>query len=239
MQHFLYHSIGQYPARKPICPHHDRFAAVWGAANDAQWGWLLSKRRLHRPLARHPERARRQRTTAENDAGGPHATDSPAAGTAARGSGGRRLLPSNHFLLTKLQERLGFSWTPWVAGRSMGGGRGFHRPMGPDVALAILTWCPPPPRGGSTFAAGGAWAAEGGIVGVDITQGGAPAFDVMAPRRFHRFHQPEMDVGTPGAGIPCRAPADPGLRRNCAAGSASPIVQLGTGPLQLCPRYPR
>lgn len=209
--YFLYHSIGQYPGKaEDLARAMADFAAVWGAADDAQWGWVLSRRAAFidrwRGILNAPEGSV---TTAENVTQAVHMLLTALPPERLRG---KRVLvaadcfPSNHFLLAKLQERLGFTLdtvamrqgAAWVEDED------FIAQWGPDVALAILTWVSSTTSRRIDLAPLVAHGrAMGSIIGVDITQGaGLLPFDVMAPEvDFAVSTSLKWMCGTPGAGI--------------------------------------
>lgn len=209
--YFLYHSIGQYPGKtEDLARAMAEFAAVWGAANDAQWGWLLSKRAAFidrwRGILNAPEGSV---TTAENVTQAVHMLLTALPPDRLRG---KRVLvaadcfPSNHFLLTKLQERLGFTLdtvamrqgAAWVEDED------FIAQWGPDVALALLTWVSSTTSRRIDLAPLVAHGRRmGSIIGVDITQGaGLLPFDVRTPEvDFTVSTSLKWMCGTPGAGI--------------------------------------
>ncbi|MDZ4135421.1 MAG: aminotransferase, partial [Paracoccaceae bacterium] len=145
--YFLYHSIGQYPGKAAdLAGAMAGFAAVWGAPDDGQWGDVLAKRARFidrwRAIIDAPEATL---TTCENVTTGLHMLITALPDGALQG---RRVLvagdcfPSNHFLLTGLQDRLGFSLdtVPLRQGAAWVEDEDFIRHWGPDVALALLTW---------------------------------------------------------------------------------------------------
>ncbi|GHC20360.1 hypothetical protein GCM10007291_19150 [Gemmobacter nanjingensis] len=209
--YFLYHSIGQYPGKAEDLAHAmAEFAAVWAAPDDAQWGYLLGKRagfiEHWRGIIGAPEGSL---TTCENVTQGLHML--MTALPPERLSGKRVLVaadcfPSNHFLLTKLQDRLGFTLetVPMRQGAAWVEPEDFLAHWGPDVAVALLTWVtsttshridlPAMVAHGRTM---------GSLIGVDITQGaGLLPFDVADPAvDFTISTSLKWMCGTPGAGI--------------------------------------
>lgn len=209
--YFLYHSIGQYPGKAEDLAHAmAEFAAVWAAPDDAQWGYLLGKRASFiehwRGIIGAPEGSL---TTCENVTQGLHML--MTALPPERLSGKRVLVaadcfPSNHFLLTKLQDRLGFTLetVPMRQGAAWVEPEDFLAHWGPDVAVALLTWVasttshridlPAMVAHGRTM---------GSLIGVDITQGaGLLPFDVADPAvDFTISTSLKWMCGTPGAGI--------------------------------------
>jgi kynureninase len=125
--------------------------------------------------------------------------------------------PSNHFLLTGLQDRLGFTLdtVPLRQGAAWVEDEDVAAAWGPDVGLALITWV------SSTsshrvdldgLVAHGR--AMGSLVGVDITQAaGLLPFSVMDPAvDFTLSTSLKWMCGTPGAGILHVAP---GLIADC------------------------
>jgi kynureninase len=221
--YFLYHSIGQYPGKEAeLAAAMAEFAAVWGAANDAQWGYLLGKRAAFierwRAILKAPEASV---TTCENVTQGLHML--LTALPADRLQGKRVLVaadcfPSNHFLLVKLQERLGFTLdtVPLRQGAAWVEDEDFLAHWGPDVGLALLTWISSTTSNrvdlGPLVAHG---RRMGSLIGVDITQGaGLIPFDATAPEvDFALSTSLKWMCGTPGAGV---LHVSPGLIPDCA-----------------------
>ncbi|MCC7319897.1 MAG: aminotransferase class V-fold PLP-dependent enzyme [Rubellimicrobium sp.] len=215
--YFLYHSIGIYPGKEAdLARTMGAFAAVWGAANDAQWDWLLPRRAAFidrwRAIINAPEGSV---TTAENVTQAVHMILTALPPERLRG---RRVLiaadcfPSNHFLLTRLQERLGFTLdtVPLRQGAAWVEDEDFLNRWGPDVALALLTWVSSTTSARIDLPALVAHGRRmGSVIGVDITQGaGLLPFDVMAPAvDFTVTTSLKWMCGTPGAGILHVAPS--------------------------------
>ena len=220
--YFLYHSIGQYPGKADaLAQAMAEFAQVWGAPDDAQWGYALGTR------ARFVDRWRAiigapqgTVTTCENVTQGLHMLITALPQGYLRG---KRVLvagdcfPSNHFLLTGLQDRLGFTLdtVPLRQGAAWVEDEDFAAAWGPDVGLALITWV------SSTsshrvdldrLVAHGR--AMGSLVGVDITQAaGLLPFSVTDPAvDFTLSTSLKWMCGTPGAGILHVAP---GLIADC------------------------
>lgn len=209
--YFLYHSIGIYPGKEAgLAQAMGAFAKVWGAADDAQWGWVLPRRAAFidrwRAIISAPEGSV---TTTENVTQGVHMLLTALPSERLRG---KRVLiaadcfPSNHFLLTRLQERLGFTLdtVPRRQGAAWVEEEDFIKAWGPDVALALLTWVSSTTSYrvdlGPLVAHG---RRMGSLVGVDITQGaGLLPYDVSAPEvDFTVTTSLKWMCGTPGAGI--------------------------------------
>lgn len=222
MQHdgsgyFLYHSIGQYPGKAgDIAAAMAKFAAVWGANDDAQWAYALGKRAdfitRWRGIINAPEGSV---TTCENVTSGLHMLITALPDGALRG---KRVLvaadcfPSNHFLLIGLAARMGFTLdtvplrqgSPWVEDED------FIASWGPDVGLALLTWVSSTSSHRIDLEALVAHGRKmGSLIGVDITQAaGLLPFDVSAPAvDFTLSTSLKWMCGTPGAGILQVAPA--------------------------------
>lgn len=221
--YFLYHSIGQYPGKAAdLAEAMSAFAGVWGAMDDAQWGHALAGRARFidrwRAILNAPEGSV---TTCENVTSGLHAFLTALPAERLRG---RRVLvaadcfPSNHFLMTGLSERLGFTLdtvpirqgAAWVEDEDM------IAAWGPDVAFALVTWVSSTSSHRADIAALVAQGrAMGSLVGVDITQAaGLLPFDVTAPAvDFAVSTSLKWMCGTPGAGVAYIAPA---LIHDCA-----------------------
>jgi len=209
--YFLYHSIGQYPDKAAdLTAAMAEFATVWGTANDDQWGYLLGQRSEFLDLWRNLIGAdENTTTTCENVTQGLHMLMTALPADYLRR---RKVLvaadcfPSNHFLLTGLQERLGFTLdtvkmrqgASWVADEDM------LARWDRDVALALVTWVS---STSSRKADIGVLAdharAMGSIIGVDITQAaGLLPFSVNAPAvDFAVSTSLKWMCGTPGAGM--------------------------------------
>jgi len=209
--YFLYHSIGQYPGKaQAMAQAMAEFAQVWGAPDDAQWGYALGTRARFvdrwRAIIGAPEGTV---TTCENVTQGLHMLVTALPQGFLRG---RRVLvagdcfPSNHFLLTGLQDRLGFTLdtvplrqgAPWVEDED------FAAAWGPDVGLALITWVSSTSSHRVDLDALVAHGrAMGSLVGVDITQAaGLLPFSVTDPAvDFTLSTSLKWMCGTPGAGI--------------------------------------
>lgn len=215
--YFLYHSIGQYPAKVPdFAAAMAEFAGIWGANDDAQWAYALGKRANFidrwRAIIKAPEASV---TTCENVTSGLHMLITALPDGALRG---KRVLvaadcfPSNHFLLTGLASRMGFTLetvplrqgAPWVEDED------FVAAWGQDVGLALLTWVSSTSSHRIDLHAMVAHGRQmGSIIGVDITQAaGLLPFDVTNPAvDFTLSTSLKWMCGTPGAGILHVSPA--------------------------------
>ena len=215
--YFLYHSIGQYPEKETgIARAMADFAAVWSAPNDQQWSHVLGQR------GRFIERWRAllgaeesSVTTCENVTQGVHMLVTSLPPETLRG---KRILvaadcfPSNHFLLTRLQERFGFTLDTVAArqGASWVESEDFIKQWGPDVALALITWVSSTSSHRVDLEALIAHGrAMGSLIGVDITQAaGLLPFSVRSPAvDFAVSTSLKWMCGTPGAGILYVSPA--------------------------------
>jgi kynureninase len=215
--YFLYHSIGQYPGKgDDLAAAMAEFARVWGTNDDAQWAYALGKRAAFidrwRAIINAPEASV---TTCENVTSGLHMLLTSLPANALRG---KRVLvaadcfPSNHFLLTGLADRMGFSLdtvplrqgAPWVEDED------FIARWGADVGLALLTWVSSTSSHRIDLDVMVAHGRQmGGLIGVDITQAaGLLPFDVTKPAvDFTLSTSLKWMCGTPGAGILHVAPA--------------------------------
>lgn len=165
------------------------FATVWAAPDDGQWGYLLGKRAgfidRWRGIIGGPEGSL---TTCENVTQGLHML--MTALPPERLFGKKVLVaadcfPSNHFMLTKLQDRLGFTLetVPMRQGAAWVEPEDFRAHWRPDVAVALLTWVASTTSHRIDLPAMVAHGrAMGSLIGVDIAQGaGLLLFDVADP----------------------------------------------------------
>ncbi len=209
--YFLYHSIGQYPGKEQdLTSAMAELAGVWGTSNDQQWPYLLGKRSefidLWRALIYAPAGSA---TTCENVTQGVHMLMTALPDGMLRG---RKVLvaadcfPSNHFLLTRLQERLGFDLqtvrsrqgASWVADEDM------IAEWDSEVALALITWVSSTTSHRMDLDALVAHGRQmGSLIGVDITQAaGLLPYSVNVPAvDFAVSTSLKWMCGTPGAGI--------------------------------------
>lgn len=209
--YFVYHSIGQYPGKAAaLASAMAELSESWGRPDDQQWDYLFGRRARFLELWRTIIGATAGTTTScENVTQGLHTLMTSLPKNLLKG---RRVLvaadcfPSNHFLLTGLQERLGFTLdtikarqgSTWVADEDM------IAQWDSDVAVALLTWVTSTTSHRSDITAlihhG---KAKGSIIGVDITQAaGLLPFSVNAPSvDFALSTSLKWMCGTPGAGI--------------------------------------
>jgi kynureninase len=209
--YFLYHSIGMYPGKaRDLAAAMADFAQCWGTADDAQWGVVLPRRerfidRWRAILNAAPGSV----TTCENVTSGFHAilTALPKAHLQGRTVlVGADCFPSNHFLLQRLTEELGFTLrtVPLRQGAAHVEDEDFRDAWTPDVGLALLTWVSSTTSARIDLAAMVAHGRRmGSLIGVDITQGaGLLPFDVQAPEvDFALSTSLKWMCGTPGAGM--------------------------------------
>lgn len=209
--YFLYHSIGQYPGKAAaLAAAMAEFADVWGANDDGQWAYALAKRArfvdLWRSLIGAPEGSV---TTCESVTQGLHMLVTALPRDRLRG---KRVLvaadcfPSNHFLLTGLQDRFGFTLetVPLRQGAAWVEDEDFLAAWGPDVGLALLTWVSSTTSNRVDLDALVAHGRRvGSVIGVDITQAaGLIPYSVMTPAvDFTVSTSLKWMCGTPGAGI--------------------------------------
>ena len=209
--YFLYHSIGQYPGKTAdLAIAMADFASVWGANDDAQWAYALGQRAgfidRWRAIIKAPVASV---TTCENVTAGLHMLMTSLPDGALRG---KRVLvaadcfPSNHFLLTGIAARMGFTietvplrqGAPWVEDED------FIAAWGPEVGLALLTWVSSTSSHRIDLNAMVAHGRQmGSLIGVDITQAaGLLSFDVTKPAvDFTLSTSLKWMCGTPGAGM--------------------------------------
>ena len=209
--YFMYHSIGQYPGKaEAIAAKMAEFGQSWGACNTEQWGYVLGERQRFidrwRAIIGAPQGSV---TTTENVTQALHMLVTALPKGTLKG---KRVLvaadcfPSNHFLLTGLQERLGFTLdtvamrqgATWVEDEDM------MARWDEDVALALLTWVSSTTSHKIDLEALVAHGrANGSIIGVDITQAaGLLPYAVDAPAiDFTISTSLKWMCGTPGAGI--------------------------------------
>ncbi|MEE4015672.1 aminotransferase class V-fold PLP-dependent enzyme [Roseibium sp. FZY0029] len=220
--YFLYHSIGQYPGKEAgLSAAMAEFASVWSAPNDQQWSYLLGKRAEFidhwRAIIDAPEGSA---TTCENVTQGVDMLMRALPDGLLRG---RKVLvaadcfPSNHFLLNRLQERLGFELVTVRArqGANFVADEDMIAEWDRDVAICLITWISSTTSRRSNLESLVAHGRSmGSIIGVDITQGaGLLPFSVDAPNvDFVVSTSLKWMCGTPGAGI---LYVHPDLIRDC------------------------
>jgi kynureninase len=209
--YFLYHSIGQYPGKAAdLAAAMAELAQVWGAPNDGQWGYLFQQRARFIDLwGKLIEAPAGTLTSCENVTQALHTFMTSLPKKLLQG---RRVLvaadcfPSNHFLLTGLSERLGFTLetVPIRQGASYVADEDMLANWDRDVAVALVTWV----SSTSSHRVNleelvDHGKAMGSLVGVDITQAaGLLPFSVMKPRAdFVISTSLKWMCGTPGAGV--------------------------------------
>ena len=209
--YFLYHAIGQYPGKaQDLAAAMAEFARVWSAGNGDHWGHVLGQREKFisrwRAIIGAPAGTV---TTCENVTQGLHMLVTALPPHMLKG---KRVLvagdcfPSNHFLLTGLQERLGFTLdtVPLRQGASWVEDEDMIARWDSDVALALLTWVSSTSSHRIDLDALVAHGrARGSCIGVDITQAaGLLPFSINAPEvDFTISTSLKWMCGTPGAGI--------------------------------------
>jgi kynurenine formamidase/selenocysteine lyase/cysteine desulfurase len=209
--YFLYHSIGMYPGKEQeMADATAKFAEVWSAANDKQWGYVLLKRQdfidYWRRIINAPKGST---TTCESVTDGMHKLIRSLPEGSLRG---KRVLvsgdcfPSIHFLLAGLAPRMGFTLdtVPLSKGKSWVEAEDFMAHWGRDVGLTLLTWVTSTASARVNLAPLVAHGREmGSMIGVDITQAaGLIPFDAMNPKvDFILSTSLKWICGTPGAGM--------------------------------------
>ncbi|MHA7773565.1 aminotransferase class V-fold PLP-dependent enzyme [Roseibium sp. M-1] len=209
--YFLYHSIGQYPGKEAdLSSAMAELAAVWSAPNDQQWPYLLGKRVEFidhwRAIISAPEGTA---TTCENVTQGVHMVMTSLPEHFLRG---RKVLvaadcfPSNHFLLTKLQDRLGFELVTVRArqGANFVADEDMIAEWDRSVALCLITWVSSTTSRKADLESLVAHGRQmGSLIGVDITQAaGLLPYSVTEPNvDFAVSTSLKWMCGTPGAGI--------------------------------------
>lgn len=214
--YFLYHSIGQYPAKaRDLAGAMAEFALSWGTADDGQWAYALTKRadfiaRWSAILNADPATV----TTFENVTAAFHALLIALPGDHLRG---KKVLvaadcfPSNHFLLQGMEAKYGFTLKTVALrqGAACVEEEDFLEAWTPDVGLALLTWVSSTSSARIDLERAVAHGrAMGSLIGVDITQAaGLLPFDVQAPAvDFAVSTSLKWMCGTPGAGVLYLAP---------------------------------
>lgn len=209
--YFLYHSIGLYPGK--AAEMHEAFSAfsdAWAAPDDSQWPRVLAARAEFLELwCRLIEAPDGSLTTAENVTA---ALYSILGGLPREYLRDRVVLvgadcfPSLHFLMSGLQDRLGFTLrtVPLREGESWVREEDMIAAWGPEVGVALLTFVTSTASYRAdlpTLVAHGH--AQGSLVGVDLTQGiGLLPYSAAAlPADFVVSTSLKWLCGTPGAGI--------------------------------------
>ncbi len=208
--YFLYHSIGMYPGKaRDLAAAMADFAGVWGKADDAQWGHVLPLRQRFIDRWRGIYNAAPGTvTTTEHVTAAFHAVLTALPEGHLKGRSvlvGADCFPSNHFLLQRLADALGFTLktVPLRQGQGHVEDEDFLDAWTPDVGLALLTWVSSTTSARIDLPALVAQGRRmGSLIGVDITQGaGLLPFDVMAPEvDFAMSTSLKWMCGTPGAG---------------------------------------
>jgi selenocysteine lyase/cysteine desulfurase len=214
--YFLYHSIGMYPGKdRDLAEAMAGFARVWGRPDDSQWGTVLPLRqrfidRWRAILNAAPGSV----TTCDSVTQGLSSVVEALPEAALRG---RVVLvaadcfPSNHFLLSGLAPRLGFTLrtVPLRQGAAHVEDEDVLAQWTPEVGLALLTWVSSTSSRRIDLAALVAHGRDqGSLIGVDLTQAaGLLPFDVGAPAvDFAVSTSLKWMCGTPGAGALYVAP---------------------------------
>lgn len=209
--YFLYHSIGLYPGKaEEMAEALTNFSRDWAAMDDAQWPKVLSARdeflALWRDLIDAPEGTL---TTAENVTVGLY---SILTGLPQDRLRGKKVLiaadcfPSLHFMLSGMQERLGFTLetVPMRQGAHWVRDDDMLADWDENVGLALLTFVTSTSSHRCDLDALVRHGARmGSLVGVDLTQGiGILPFSLaQTPVDFVVSTSLKWLCGTPGAGI--------------------------------------
>ncbi len=209
--YFLYHSIGQYPAKaRDLAAAMADFALCWGTADDGQWAHVLPRRqRFIDRWSAILNAAPGSVTTFESVTQAFHALLIALPAGHLRG---KKVLvaadcfPSNHFLLQGMGEKYGFTLktVPLRQGAAHVEEEDFRDAWTPDVGLALLTWVSSTTSARIDLPAMVAHGRRmGSLIGVDITQAaGLLPFDVMAGEvDFAVSTSLKWMCGTPGAGV--------------------------------------
>ena len=225
--YFLYHSIGQYPGKAgDLAAAMARFAQVWGQPDDGQWPYALGQRQRFIDRWRAILNAAEGTVTTSESV--TSALSSLIGALPVATLRGKRVLvagdcfPSVHFLLSGLQDRLGFTLqtVPLRQGATWAEDEDIIAQWGPDVGLALLTWISSTSSHRSDIPALVDHGRRmGSLIGVDLTQGaGLLPYDVTAPAvDFALSTSLKWMCATPGAGMlyvsPALIPAcEPALR---------------------------
>ena len=209
--YFLFHGIGYYPEKEAeITAELAAFAASWSAVDDGQWDYIYACTSefidLWRALIGAGEGSI---ATTENVTA---ACYSLFGAVPPEQLAGRKILvagdcfPSNHFLLSAMAARRGFTLetVPLRQGDGHVRDEDFIAHWDDDVAVALITWVSSTSSHRVDLEALVAHGRkQGSIIGVDITQGaGVVPFDVGAPVvDFAITTSLKWMCGVPGAGI--------------------------------------
>jgi kynurenine formamidase/selenocysteine lyase/cysteine desulfurase len=209
--YFLYHSIGLYPDKEAdLSAAMAEYSAVWAAANDRQWGYVLRKRQEYLDAwGRLINAPRGSLTHVDNVTDALHRLVRAMPEGWLRGKSvlvGEDCFPSLHFLLAGLAPKIGFTLrtVPRTPGKAWVETEDFIAAWDRNVALALLTWVTSTASARMDYPALVAHGREmGSLMVADITQAaGLLSFDVMEPRvDFVISTSLKWLCGTPGAGI--------------------------------------
>lgn len=214
--YLLYHSIGQYPGKAAeMARGLAAFSDDWGRPDTAQWPIALGLRASFltrwQTILNAPEASL---TTTENVT---MAVASVVLALPEDRLRGRVVLiaedcfPSNHFLLTALADRLGFTLrtVPLRPGADWVEDEDFIAAWTPEVSLALITWISSLTSHRVDLPAlFGHGRRMGSLVGLDVTQGaGLLPVDVREPAvDFVVSTSLKWMCGSPGAGVLYVAP---------------------------------
>ena len=214
--YFLYHSIGIYPGKAAdLKAAMLEFADIWARPNDAQWAYVLGKRADFLTRWRAILNAAPQTVTAtENVTAAFHALLAALPQSALQGRKvlvGADCFPSNHFLLSGMAEKYGFTLqtVPLRQGAAYVEDDDFIDAWTPQVGLALLTWVSSTSSHRINLNRLTAHGRQmGSLIGTDITQAaGLIPYDVQAPKvDFTISTSLKWMCGTPGAGVLYVAP---------------------------------
>jgi kynureninase len=214
--YFLYHSIGIYPGKAAdLVAAMLEFADIWARPNDAQWAYVLGKRADFLTRWRAILNASPQTVTAtENVTAAFHAL---LAALPQANLKGRKVLvgadcfPSNHFLLSGMAEKYGFTLqtVPLRQGAAYVEDDDFIDAWTPETGLALLTWVSSTSSHRINLDRLTKHGRQmGSLIGTDITQAaGLIPYDVQVPKvDFTISTSLKWMCGTPGAGVLYLAP---------------------------------
>jgi selenocysteine lyase/cysteine desulfurase len=209
--YFLYHSIGMYPRKSDdLANAITEFASVWGHLDDNQWAYALGGRQKFidrwRQILKAPEHTL---TTSESVTAAFHSVLTAVPPEHLKGRTvliGADCFPSNHFLLSGMAEKYGFTLetVPLRQGAGYVEDEDLIAAWTPQVGLCLLTWISSTSSHRIDLEKVVAHGRKmGSLIGVDITQGaGLLPFDVMAPEvDFCISTSLKWMCGTPGAGV--------------------------------------